>query len=134
MLGNVSDEWRLAGLETVAFGEARAASLANLGLPPEEYSPCFYLDENIAGHFRQLDIFVRETRVQTEEIGCPETETHPAFRAAYSEGHLLVNYRIKNSSTEGPWHVFDEPPPDETGLDPLRDLDQSSFVLIKDRL
>ncbi|KAF4649824.1 hypothetical protein FOZ61_000909 [Perkinsus olseni] len=100
----------------------------------ESLARCFYLDENIAGHFGELDIFVRETKVQTEEIGCPETETHPAFRAAYSKRHLLVNYRIKNSSTVGPWHVFDEPPPDETGLDPLRSLDQSSFILIKDRL
>ncbi|KAF4730641.1 hypothetical protein FOZ63_011659, partial [Perkinsus olseni] len=68
-----------------------------------------------------MEIEVGES-IKTRSIVCPKNNDTEAFFSAYFSG-ILTNYGEKGQSAL----TFYETPPNDSGLDPLRDLDNPEF-------
>ncbi|KAF4717313.1 hypothetical protein FOZ63_011499, partial [Perkinsus olseni] len=76
----------------------------------------------------KLEFLVTASMVQTQAVNCPKDPAYGnAFKTTYSGNPSLATYESDYPKSR-PLHDFSVTgPPDNTGLDPLRKLDQSSF-------
>ncbi|KAF4662897.1 hypothetical protein FOZ61_002103 [Perkinsus olseni] len=87
----------------------------------------FSNEKHLTSSYASLDIYIKYDVVQTDDINCPATERWPAFRAVYSGRSAVQSYaNITYPTSEEDWYTFEDHfPPNNTGLDPLRELNQS---------
>ncbi|KAF4708578.1 hypothetical protein FOZ63_008960, partial [Perkinsus olseni] len=76
----------------------------------------------------ELDILVMGSMVQTQSVTCPKDQAHGnAFKTTYWGNPSLATYQSDYPKSH-PLHDFGAAgPPDSTGLNPLRKVDQPSF-------
>ncbi|KAF4682965.1 hypothetical protein FOZ60_009795 [Perkinsus olseni] len=87
----------------------------------------FSNEKHLTSSYASLDIYIKYDVVQTDDINCPATERWPAFRAVYSGRPAVQSYaNITYPTSEEDWCTFEDHFPfNNTGLDPLRELNQS---------
>ncbi|KAF4714554.1 hypothetical protein FOZ63_013906, partial [Perkinsus olseni] len=75
----------------------------------------------------------RASAVRTEAVICPSIEAHRAFRSTFSFGqNVLSKFEFgfpHFDYAKALWrYTFKAPPPEGTGLDPLRNISETSFT------
>ncbi|KAF4733157.1 hypothetical protein FOZ63_015544, partial [Perkinsus olseni] len=80
-----------------------------------------------------LNVVVQEGEdTSTAFVACPKTEEHDAFTAKFDEGKLKA-YGDQSKRNDTNFEFRHTAPPAKTGLDPLANLDKSTFVHIVKR-
>ncbi|KAF4696249.1 hypothetical protein FOZ60_001374 [Perkinsus olseni] len=123
--------------------------------PSDDYPPLFHAvfdsrDDSVSCMFvdislpqvdtmqRALTFRVKNSSVETSTIECPRTDLFPVFKATYNNRFALETYKFVNTSVPydssniqtASWCTYDfgdRLPLNNTGLDPLRELNSAGF-------
>ncbi|KAF4682601.1 hypothetical protein FOZ63_026963 [Perkinsus olseni] len=93
----------------------------------------FNNDKTSTEEYASLDIYVEADIVRTHAIYCPTTRKRHAFMASYAGSTALESYS-PNYPAIDPTYEFVGGPLNDTGLDPLRKLQQDTFRRARDEL
>ncbi|KAF4653972.1 hypothetical protein FOZ61_008575 [Perkinsus olseni] len=86
---------------------------------------CYYRNHNYRNNYTAaLEINVWSIEPRTMAIICPKKGTRTAFSISYSRQSVLYVGDYPNNRSS---YFFEGSPPDQSGLDPLVNLDQSIF-------
>ncbi|KAF4690820.1 hypothetical protein FOZ60_016793 [Perkinsus olseni] len=85
---------------------------------------CLYgKNEILTEEHTALEFYIRNNTMRTHAINCPKIGNETAFRAGWWGTPDLHSYQTVYPYHGEPWYYFiDHPLPDDTGLDPLREL------------